>query len=90
MKAIGVTLPDGSQGFETNLLQNSDAEGLDDECNINSWHVNSMIAEKYNQVLLVTQSKSTQATMRQRVQVPDKYNLGAIYRCIFISFLRFK
>jgi uncharacterized protein YjbI with pentapeptide repeats len=51
-KMFGITLPDGRQGVDTNLLQNGDAEGQNGKCETSPWHVDSMIAETFQSFLL--------------------------------------
>ncbi len=82
VKTFDIILPDGSLGFDTNLLKNGDAEGENDTCGTNPWYVNFMIAQKYNgtrahilgECYFTGQSDAVQATMWQRVQVPNEYS----------------
>lgn len=81
-KTFDIILPNGSLGFDTNLLKNGDAEGRNGECGTNSWDVSFMTTDKHSvgwvtlwgQCYFCIQPGAMQALMSQRFRVPDEYN----------------
>lgn len=81
-KTSDVILPDGSRGSDTNLLKNGDAEGSTGVCETSPRHVTSLIATVYGYTRWTTldlchftkRVDIMQATMSQRVQVPNEYS----------------
>lgn len=78
---FGAILPNGIKGEDVNLLENGGAEGENGACRISPWDVNFMITKRFDETLwymfgqchFTKQPGPTEATMRQRVQIPNQY-----------------
>jgi uncharacterized protein YjbI with pentapeptide repeats len=80
-KNIDTIFPDGIKGADANLLENEGAEGENNQCTTDPWHLNSMVTRRddtmmarlFDQCNFKVQWNVTQAKMWQRVRIPNQY-----------------